>query len=75
MWRPTELDPGDRMAPADDLTARTLQARHHGTEGSWGDRMSFLRAHNLVRDQYGQEVAAARAAFVEEKARTDNGVM
>ena len=47
-WRPVELETGDRMEPAEDLVARTHQAKYHGVEGSWGDRKSFLRAHSLV---------------------------
>ena len=70
-WMPVELDTGDRMNAAEDLVMRTRQAAKHGHEGSWGDRMSFLRAHHLVPDTYRQDVVAARNAFVSEA----NGVM
>ncbi len=33
-----------------------------GVEGSWGDRMSFLRAHHLVPDKYRHAIVAARNA-------------
>ena len=58
--RPTQLDVGDRMPSADDTGERARLAERHGVEGSWGDRMSFLRAHSLVPDQYRRTVVAAR---------------
>ena len=48
--RPVELDTGDRFELAEDLVVRERQSVNQGVEGSWGDRMSFLRAHNRVRD-------------------------
>tara|TARA_B110001452_G_scaffold247239_1_gene233164 strand:- start:501 stop:1772 length:1272 start_codon:yes stop_codon:yes gene_type:complete len=69
---PTELDVGDRMPPADDFDERARFAAHHGVEGSWGDRMSFLRAHSLVPDKYRHAVVAARG---EAKASFANGVI
>ena len=72
---PVELDTGERFEAAADLVERTRQSRLHGVEGSWGDRMSFLRAHNLVRDVYRQDVVEARGAFHEVRRRTNNGVI
>ena len=40
---PTQLDVGDRMPLADDNWERAHQSKMKGVEGSWGDRMSFLR--------------------------------
>ena len=50
-----------------DLVGRTNWERAHqskmkGVEGSWGDRMSFLRAHHLVPDKYRHAIVAARNA-------------
>ena len=73
--RPVELDTGDRFLAAEDLVARTRQSALHGVEGSWGDRMSFLRVHSLVRDVYRQNVVAARAAFGEVEAQSNNGLI
>ena len=72
---PVSLDTGDRFEPAADLVMRTRQSALHGIEGSWGDRMSFLRAHSLVRDNYRQDVVAAKRAFKEVYEQTNNGVM
>ena len=72
---PVELDTGTRFEPAEDLVARTEQTAAHGREGSWGDRMSFLRAHNLVPDVYRQDVVAARATFREVERKRNNGVI
>ena len=58
--RPVQLDVGDRMPGAEDTDERARLAERHGVEGSWGDRMSFLRAHSLVRDQYRRAVVEAR---------------
>ena len=74
-FRPVELDTGDRFELAEDLVVRERQSVNQGVEGSWGDRMSFLRAHNRVRDVYRQEVVEAKAAFREVIDRTNNGVM
>jgi hypothetical protein len=57
---PTQLEVGDRMPKADDVEERARLAQRHGVEGSWGDRMSFLRAHSLVPDTYRHTVVAAR---------------
>ena len=53
----------------------TEQSTYSGVEGSWGDRMSFLRAHSLVRDVYRQDVVSARAAYREVIEQTNNGVI
>jgi hypothetical protein len=74
-WMPVELDTGDRMEPAHDLTERIAQAKYHGVEGSWGDRMSFLRAHSLVPDTYRKDVVASRAEMRRLAAETNNGVI
>jgi hypothetical protein len=74
-WQPVELDTGDRFLPAEDLVVRAAHSRLHGVEGSWGDRMSFLRAHSLVRDIYRQDVVSARAAYREVIEQTNNGVI
>ena len=57
--RPVARDVGDRMPSADDSGERARLAQRHGVEGSWGDRMSFLRAHSLVKDQYRRAVVEA----------------
>ena len=72
---PVELDTGDRFLPAEDAVQRAVQSALHGVEGSWGDRMSFLRAHALVRDNYRMDVVAARKRFREVEAQTTNGVI
>ena len=59
---PTQLDVGDRMPLADDNWERAHQSKMKGVEGSWGDRMSFLRAHHLVPDKYRHAIVAARNA-------------
>ena len=74
-WQPVDLDVGDRMNPAADEVARARHSQYSGVEGSWGDRTSFLRAHNLVPDIYRQDIVAARARMREEAQRTNNGVM
>ena len=58
----TQLDVGDRMPLADDNWERAHQSKMKGVEGSWGDRMSFLRAHHLVPDKYRHAIVAARNA-------------
>jgi len=73
--QPVELEIGDRMEPAADIEQRAHQATFHGVEGSWGDRLSFLRAHHLVRDQYRRDVVQAREQVVALKRATDNGVI
>ena len=72
-FRPVELDTGDRFELAEDLVVRERQSVNQGVEGSWGDRMSFLRAHNRVRDVYRQEVVAAKAACIRLRARSRRG--
>ncbi len=70
--RPVQLDVGDRMPGAEDTDERARLAERHGVEGSWGDRMSFLRAHSLVPDQYRRAVVAARG---ESRSVGANGVI
>lgn len=75
LWNPVELDVADRFEPAEDVDVRAEHAKCHGVEGCWGDRMSFLRAHHLVRDTYRQDVVAARARARTEAKRINNGVI
>ena len=74
-WLPVELDVGERFDPAADLAERARHSAHHGVEGSWGDRRSFLRAHSLVPDVYRQDVAAARMRVRQEIEEVTNGVL
>jgi hypothetical protein len=72
-WQPVELDAGERLEPAEDVTVAAAHASKHGVEGSWGDRKSFMRAHSLVPDTYRQGMAAARVAALGEA--INNGVI
>eukprot|EP00966_Prymnesium_polylepis_P181536 4205021-Prymnesium_polylepis.1 len=61
------------MPPAADINERAALAAKHGVEGSWGDRMSFMRAHYLVPDTYRHDVVAARARAIAVAEQTTNG--
>lgn len=74
-WRPVELDTASRFEPASDVAVRAQHAAEHGVEGSWGDRVSFLRAHHLVPDVYRQDIVAARARLREEIPYVNNGLI
>ena len=74
-WNPVEMDTGDRFEPAEDVQVRASHGIDHGVEGSWGDRRSFLRAHNLVPDVYMKKVVAARARLREQEAYSNTGVI
>jgi hypothetical protein len=69
------MDTGDRFEPAEDVQVRASHGIDHGVEGSWGDRRSFLRAHNLVPDVYMKKVVAARARLREQEAYSNTGVI
>ena len=61
------------METAEDSVMRAELTAKEGVEGSWGDRLSFLRAHSLIPDVYRKDVAAARTHMRELAKSTTNG--
>merc|ERR1719446_492502 len=62
---PTRFDIGQQLALADDFDEAARLRAKTGHEGSWGDRLSFLRSHHLVQDTYRHKAKAARRELYE----------